>query len=244
MNWRMILLGVYLPISIIGAIGLAWQEEIADSQNQTIAKAVKVDPLLDMKFNEQSRRGNLQAMGLTDPEIDITMKKIAQLSDLYHVSTDPGGNSIFKRISATDDQDALASAFCRSDHVPVRYAAMRFLVVKKGGVLQGINYGEVDRLEPQDWYDDSKIISVHEMADLSTDVKSDATKMAFAAILTEKTDLIIKQQAPYGNALLGVGWDWDEVKKLSPGIAERVMTWMAILHLTEEVAFKPDGLCT
>jgi hypothetical protein len=244
MNWRSIILMLSLPVFGVGSCALTVLEDLAPSRGQVVTNTKYPDKLANLVFVKPNRADNFKEMGFDEPEIETILKKTIQMSQEYQVEADAGNNIIKKRLEDADNQDYLQTSLCRAERVPIRYAAMRFLVVKnKSGTLQPINFGSTDKLEPQDWYEEAVIKEVHAAADLTAKPATDATRMAFAAILSGSQQALIQRDFPYGTDFLGGGWSWAGVKQKYPGIEERTLTWAALLHLVAEVAFGDAGIC-
>jgi hypothetical protein len=244
MNWRTIILLLCLPVFGVGSCALAALEDLAPSRGQVVTATKYPDRLATMAFLKPNRAENFKEMGFDEAEIETISKKINQMSQEYQVEADAGNNIIKKRLEDADNQDYLQTSLCRAERVPIRYAAMRFLVVKdKSGSLKPINFGAADKLEPQEWYEEAVIKAVHTAADLNSKPATDATRMAFAAILSGSQQALINREAPYGSDFLGGGWSWGKVKQKYAGIEERTLTWAALLHLVAEVAFGDAGIC-
>lgn len=246
MKWRQMLLLLFLPMVCVGSCALTTLiEEVTPSLKSVKAPKQQQDLLLTMQFSVTNREKNLLAFGFSNEEVGKIKAHIIQLSEILEVEKDPGNNLIRRRLAAVDDQDSLELSFCRSDRIPVRYAAMRFLVVKSGANLQIYNFGDAE-LKAQDWFTSAEIESVYQKADLVPTPYPDAARMAFAAILGGKESMqaLNEGRPPFGSNLLGGNWSWEDVgKKYGRGLLDRTMNYAALLHLVEEVAFSDGGIC-
>lgn len=247
MKWRQMMLLLFLPMTCVGSCLLSGLvEEVAPSLSSAKAEVKHEDPLLDMQFSVANRDKNLLAFGFSTEEVSKIKAHIIQLSSILEVEKDPGNNLIRRRLAAVDDQDSLEVSFCRSDRVPVRYAAMRYLVVKNGASLNLFDFASGAEVAAQDWYTAAEIEEVHRKADLGASRYPDAARMAFAAILGGKDTMLALNEGrpPFGSNLLGGSWSWDDVrKKYGVGVIDRTMNYAALLLLVEEVAVGDGGIC-
>lgn len=250
MSGRAIALLLFLPLVMCAAFGLSMTEEVLESQAAIQAQAEsRKDPLIGMRFNSASRQENFKKMGFSEAEIADVKKRLKTIEDQFDLSN-PNGNRIqtlLQQVSGPPAED-LEEAFCRSDRLPVRYAAMNFLVLQSGAGLKPIDPAQLTKLEPQDWFAErrSVIQSAHESADLRVDRKEDSTKMVFGAILANKLDLLQQEQPPFsytGISLSGQAWSWERLQTLSPGLSGMVTQYVALLQVFGEVAFSRDNIC-
>ena len=66
--------------------------------------------------------------------------------------------------------------------------------------------------------------------------------MAIASILLNKESELLDHNAPWGRGITGQ-WSWDKVKKENAGVEERVIEYLATMHLLIELAQAEGGLC-
>ncbi len=247
MSGRAIALMLFLPLVMIAAVGLVLTEEVLQSKEATKAQAdTRKDPLVGMRFNSASRTENFQRMGFDEKEQPRIQKELKILVDRFEVQTNPGGNRVRKMLEQVDDQDALEEAFCRSDRLPVRYAAMNFLLINKDAGLRPVDLAQITGLEAQGWFAEKRsvISSLHESADLRTDRREDSTRMVIGAILADKMDLLQKEEVPFSySSLSWNGWSWDRLKEMSPGVDGIAIAYVALLQIVGEVAFSEGSIC-
>lgn len=247
MNWRVMLLVVFLPVLLVGNIVLAYFEKLPPTEEQEVAASKRTSKNLDMKFLVTEREENLTKFGFTEEEVAKTIARIKSLTDRYEVSTKPTDNLILRRLNEVDEQDDLVTALCTGQNeIRPWFTSLKFLVIaEKDGSLKALEYDAVGSVEPQEWYRSLPIEGVVGASELSEEPKPDAIKMAIAAVLLGKgtVDKLIKGESPFGSGMILTGWSWDTVKKQNKGIAERTLEWAAVFHLTEEVAFSEKGPC-
>ncbi len=244
MNWRL-LVGVGATFfAFVWAAVLMFDEDIVEVDARTKIEQNQQDPLFGMQFAASQREGNFKKMGFSDDETAALVKKVGVLEEKYHTK-DPTQDVVSVRIDAASDQDGLSAALCGTNaSLPVRYAAMKFLMVDKGGRIQAADLDEVSSLELQPWAKAARVEAVYEMAEAQTDRKDDATRMGLGAIIAgpEATDLLLNKKAPFGRGVFS-GWDWSAVQKKYPGTTDRLMEYVALLHLVGEVANADKGIC-
>jgi len=238
--------GFATVLGLVAAAGLtgflAMDEQIAPPDARTKVEARQADPLFGMQHTAAQRAGNLARMGFAPDEVTAIQKEIAAWGQRWHVD-DPAQDLISARIEASGDPDALATALCgTASSLPVRYAAMGFLLVEEKGALTAVDYGQIGGLELQAWSRAARVQAVYEDADLAAERKEDSVKMALAAILARDEQTLLDHASPWGRALFA-GWSWPDVQKKHPGVRERLHRYVAVLHLTLEVAQRDAGFC-
>lgn len=200
------------------------------------------DPFPAMRFNPTERENNLKSFGLTGDEVKATLNKIGSLEERYQIK-DPQLDLVTARIQGSED-DGLESAFCGADTtLPVRYGAMAYLVKERDGKLRAVDLEEVSSFSYQQWAREARIPAVYAEADLTKDRKDDSVKMAMAALLARDEATLLEHKSPWGRGVIVGGWSWDAVQKKHPGIKERVLDYIAVLHVVLEVARREGGLC-
>lgn len=241
------LLLLFLPIVCVGSCVITTViEEVTPSQKAERATKKAQDPLLEMQFSAANREKNMRDFGFDEGEIQQILKHINTLVSSFEIERDPGGNLLRRRLAQVDDQDTLEVSFCRSGQVPVRYAAMRFLVEQRGGRMLIFDFGSGAELKAQDWYTVGEIGAAVEKTELSPSRYPDATRMTWAAILAGKDALAALNMGapPFGSNLLGGSWSWKDLqKKYGSNITALTLDYAALLQLVEEVAFSDGGIC-
>lgn len=244
MNWRLLVAVGATFFAMLWAAVLMIDEEIVEVDARTKIEQNQQDPLFGMQFAVSQREANFKLMGFADDEVAALVKKVGVLEEKYHTK-DPSQDVVSVRIEAATDQDALAAALCGTNaSLPVRYAAMKFLMVDRGGGIKAADLDEVSSLELQPWAKAARVEAVYEMAEAQADRKDDATRMGLAAIIAggAATDLLLTKKAPFGRGVFS-GWDWGSVQKKFPGTKDKLVEYVALLHLVAEVASADNGIC-
>ncbi len=218
-------------------------EEIVGPDAVTQKEERAKDELFGMRFNAAEREGNLGKMGFGPEEIKEILARIGDLEEKYKVK-DPNFNQVLVRIEAADDQDGLAAGFCGTGStLPVRYAALPFLVEERDGKLKAVDIEEISSFKYGDWAVSARIQVAYEEGDRTKERKEDATRMVLAAILARDEDTLLEHRSPWGGGFLS-GWSWQDVQKKHPGIKKRLVDYVALLHLVLETANAEGGLCS
>lgn len=244
MNWRLLVASGAAFFALVWAGVLMFDEEIVEVDARTKVEQAQQDKLFGMQLVASQREKNFKDMGFADDEVAALQKKIGVLEEKYHTK-DPDQDVVSVRIDAASDQDELAAALCGTNaSLPVRYAAMKFLMVDRGGRLAAADLDEISSLELQPWAKAARIEAVYEMAEVQTDRKDDATRMGLAAIIAgaDATDLLLNKKSPFGRGVFA-GWDWASVQKKYPGTRDTLIDYVALLHLVGEVANSDKGMC-
>jgi hypothetical protein len=228
---------------LLGGIGLnaylVLDERVAASEKHVRHELEKADPLADLRFTRASRQVNLDRLGLADAELEQALGLLASLDDQEQIRRE----KIARYLDEAGDQNQLADVFCGGGQVHPRYAALAYLVKDEGGVRKAIDLGRVDGLDREAWSRQAPIAQVYGDLELAQDRKPDATVMGVAAILLGREQDVLERRSHWGEGLLG-GWDWEGLKKDEPKIADQVIAYLALLHLTMEVATGEGGFCT
>ncbi|MFH1466534.1 MAG: hypothetical protein ABIO70_19270 [Pseudomonadota bacterium] len=238
MTFRPWILGALL----LGGIGvnayLLLDERMAESEKHVRHQVDRVDALLDIRYTKANRKSNLARMGLTEAEV---AEAVARLEDLG----DPAGGrreTLAMLLENSGDPTRLAEAFCGGGRVQPRYAALPYLVKEAGGKRRAIDARRVSELEPDAWSKTARISEVYGDLELAYERKQDATVMGLGAILLGREQDVIDHRSHWGEGLRG-RWSWAGVKKENPGVDQQVIEYLALLHLTMEVATEEGGFC-
>lgn len=222
---------------------LLFDEEIVAPDAKTKAEERAQDALFGMRFNAAEREGNLGKMGFGPDEVKTILQRIGDLEEKYKVK-DPSLNQIQVRIDSAEDQDGLAAGFCGTGStLPVRYAALEYLVEERDGKLKAVDVEEISSFQRGEWAAQARIQAAYEEGDRTKDRKEDATRMTLAAILARDEGTLLEHKSPWGGGFLS-GWSWDDVKKTHKGIDKRLFDYVALLHLVLETAGAEGGLCS
>jgi len=226
-----------LVMSFCVAGYLVYKEEIVPPEVTASHVAIKVDPLLKTTYTEGSRRRNMKAFGLSDALVSRALDRMRRIEDRHQ-------RKIQLLLDGAADPNALASAVCgQTTQIRPRYGALRFLVKEQQGRRDPIRISNSTGLEAQDWSQIAPITDVYGSAELSDNRQEDATSMALAAILSGKENELLEGYKPWGRGLLPGAWSWSKVVEQNPGIDERVIEYLALMHLFVEQATADGGIC-
>jgi hypothetical protein len=230
------LLGAFLIAGAGLDIYLMAGERIADSERQTKHIAEKADPLIQLRFTPESRDANLAAFGLKGDELLKAGKALKTLA------TEENTTKLATLLAGVDDVDTLSKELCVGGEAPPRYDAMAWLVEEAQGRREVVSIARVTGLERQRWSLSAPIAEVYKDAELGKERQPDATIMAFSAILEGKEAAFLKKEAPWGRGF-GATWSWTDVDKRFPGARDRVIRYVAAMHLLLETATADGGFC-
>ena len=233
---RRLLVGLAVVIMFVVNGYLISKEEIAPSEVSETHIALKTDPLIRIRYTEGSRGQNMKAFGLDDGMQAEASERMRRIEERYR-------RKLELLLESAPDPNALADALCgQTTQVRQRYGALRFLIEDSRGQRDPIRISRVSGLEWQDWSRIAPIADVYRHVELSDNRQPDATRMALAAILTGKEDQLLNNFAPWGRGLLGQ-WSWERVVEENPGVRERVIEYLALMHLAVERATADEGIC-
>lgn len=239
MSVRPWILGTFLVIGV-GVDGyLVHMERVAPSEKRVGHIAEKADPLIDLKYIATEREGNLKVFGLSGEALKRGVKRIKDLE----TEQNKGRLALF--LDEINDPDRAADAFCGTGTVgiPPRYALMGYLVKDERGRRDALDLDRVSRLDREEWSKVVPIDAVYAELEMGDVREQDATVMGIAAILLEKEQEALERNSPWGSGL-GSRWSWEKVRKDNPGIEDRVIEYLALMHLSMEVAMGEGGFCT
>lgn len=237
MPWRLIF-AVLVVVVALGVNGyLLYTEEISTSEQQIRHTARRQDPLLDLSYVSGQREANFVLFGLEDGEVKAAMKRIGDYEDLH-------ADRLLRLLDQAPEMVELADALCGTTRtLTPRYAALRYLVAEKGGERIPVDLRRYGGFNRQEWSYVSTIDGVYQEVELAESRQDDATKMGIAAILAGEEALVLENRTPYGRSLAPGTWSWSKVQASHPGIDERVIKYLAMMHLTVELARAEGGIC-
>lgn len=235
-NWRMFLAFLWLVLAA-GANGYLLNKEEIAGVEKTAKQLVRAeDPLLDLRHVAADRLENFKKMGLDPAVAEATVRKVKDLEQLY-------APRLEALLNEAADPDALADALCgETRDVRPRYGALRFLISEDNGRRDVIRLNRISGLEAQDWYLTSPVDAVYQEIELLAERQPDATVMALAAILLKREQDVLEHNTPWGQGI-ALQWSWARVKAENSGIQETLVSYLALMHLTVELAQKEGGIC-
>ena len=234
-NWRLFMAGASLFLGI-GINGYLLSVEDISGVEQGSKQLIRAEDPLRISYVAAERENNMKTFGLDDAKAKQASKKVQDLQDDY-------GERLTVLLREAGDPNQLADALCgETQDVRPRYGALRYIINEEKGRRQVVNLRRVSGIEAQDWYLLSSVGEVYREAELLDDRQPDATVMAIAAILLAKESELLDHNAPWGRGI-ALQWSWDKVKKENAGVEERVIEYLATMHLLVELAQAEGGLC-
>lgn len=237
MNWRpYIVAGVLLTVLGVDSF-LAFSEDIQGAKEMKSHNVLDQDPLYDMAYVPTERLTNLRRFGLSDAEAEDVQKRISRTNEDWSAA-------IKNLLKNAPEPDTLADAVCGSSSrgLPPRWAAMDFLVESKDGKLRVVELADYAEMVSQGWMPDSRVPSVYDRAERRASREDDATRMGLAAVLSGHHEDLLQGESPWGSGLFG-GWSWQDVRRGNPTVQETVFDYLALMHLTVELAQGEGGIC-
>ncbi|MCK6525285.1 hypothetical protein L6R49_28100 [Myxococcota bacterium] len=234
-NWRLFMAGASLFLGV-GVNGYLLSVEDISGVEQGSKQLIRAEDPLRISYVSAERENNMKTFGLDEAKAKQAAKKVQDLQDDY-------GERLAVLLREAGDPNQLADALCgETQDVRPRYGALRYIINEEKGRRQVVNLRRVSGIEAQDWYLLSSVGEVYREAELIDDRQPDATVMAIAAILLAKESELLDHNAPWGRGI-ALQWSWDKVKKENAGIEERVIEYLATMHLLVELAQAEGGLC-
>jgi hypothetical protein len=234
-NWRLFMAGASLFLGI-GVNGYLLSVEDISGVEQGSKQLIRAEDPLRISYVAAERENNMKTFGLDEAKAKQASKKVQDLQDDY-------GERLTVLLREAGDPNQLADALCgETQDVRPRYGALRYIINEEKGRRQVVNLRRVSGIEAQDWYLLSSVGEVYREAELLDDRQPDATVMAIAAILLAKESELLDHNAPWGRGI-ALQWSWDKVKKENAGVEERVIEYLATMHLLVELAQAEGGLC-
>lgn len=232
------------PLLVMGALAalvvanayLVYSEEGLNRQEQQVDQIKNRDPLIDLVYAESNRRDNFAAFGMDDDMVMDALRQITDLQVSYEAKLE-----ILLRDAAEPIE--IAEALCgNTGDIRPRYGALEFLVEVDGDERRPIMLQQTSTLEKQDWSTVSPWRKVFEVAELGADRQDDATIMALGAIFLGEESTLIERDYPWGRSIAG-GWSWKQVRRQNPRVSALVVKYLALMHLTVEIAQSDNGIC-
>ena len=235
--WRT-LMGILTVVLALGVNAyFLYEEPIAPSEERYKHIAKVQDPLIDISYVRGNREPNFRKFGLDDAQIKRALKLTNDLEDAH-------AEKIRQFLLGAPKPVELADALCGgTEDVRPRFGALRFLVEEKNGIRNPIDLNRVSGFASQDWALTSTIPAVYREVELQDARPDNATLMALAAIMAKKESDVLDHKAPWGRGLMSGTWSWDRVKSENPGIEERLLGYIGLMHLVVEMARAEGGNC-
>ncbi len=237
MSWRL-LFGIFAVVIALGLnLYLLSAEEISSSEQQVRHSKSVEDPLLDLTYVSGNRESNFKAFGLDEGEVKQATKRVGDLQDLY-------ADRLVRLLDQAPEPVELADDLCGTSRgLPSRYAAMHFVVAEKGGERIPVDFRRYGGFKRQEWSFVATISAVYQEVELREDRQEDATRMGIAAVLAAQEALVLDNRTPWGRGLAPGTWSWDKVESQFPGVHERTIKYLSMMHLTLELARADGGIC-
>ena len=221
-NWRLFMAGASLFLGV-GVNGYLLSMEDISGVEEGSKQLIRAEDPLRISYVKAERENNMKTFGLDDAKAKAAAKKVQDLED-------QNGERLAVLLREAGDPNQLADALCgETQDVRPRYGALRYIISLEKGRRQVVN------LRPP-------VGEVYRDAELLDDRQPDATVMAIASILLNKESELLDHNAPWGRGITGQ-WSWDKVKKENAGVEERVIEYLATMHLLIELAQAEGGLC-
>jgi hypothetical protein len=215
---------------------LVIKERVAPSEQKARHLAIREDPLITLKYTRGNREANLTAFGF---DADMTARALDRLRDL----DDRHREKLRILLEQAPEPTDLADSICgQTNQVRPRYGAFRFFVAEDRGQRDPVRISRVSGLQWQDWSKVAPLSEVYAHTELAEDRKEDATRMSMAAVLVQKEEDLLNDYAPWGRGLVST-WSWKRLVEENPGITERLVETVALIHLSLEIAHGEGGLC-
>lgn len=234
----LLVLGILFAL-FVGNAYLIATEVIVTKPEEVVDERRNTDPLLNLTYSKSDREENFQKFGMDSKMTREAMRRI-QILEEDHRRT-------LRRLLVEDvgDAIALAEALCgNTNDVRPRYAALEFLVAPEGEELRPLDLTSVSSLYRQDWTATSPWQRVFQEVELGSSRQDDATVMGIAAILTRQERKVLNHERPWGHPFGGGrAWSWRRVKEQHPNTERLVLEYLALMHITVEIAQSDDGIC-
>ena len=234
---REIVVAASFVIGVAASVFLLLKEDIVPPETAGVHMARTVDPLLGLVYTESNRKVNLRAFGLSDRMQQMALDRMKRIQQRH-------GRKIELLLDGAANPNAVADALCGDTaQVRPRYGALRFLVKEKNGVRSALRVSTVTDLDAEEWAILAPISDVYQSIELIDNREEDATLMALAAILEGREEDALKGFAPWGRGILPGQWSWEKVMNQYAGIDDRVVEYLAVMHLFVEAANADGGIC-
>ncbi len=226
-------IAVFLLALINGA--LIFKEKRIPAQKSAEAIARIEDAMNDASYISSARQANLQAIGLDAAQARRAGARITELERDHAVK-------LRTWMQIYGDPDQLAQMLCTEGALPPRYGAL-FFFVQEGRTRIPVKLETMTELAVQQWAErvnQDLVREVYKAVDRVDGRKKDASIMALAAILLKKEQALLNAESPWGPR----SWSWSEVRQKNPGIEERVIEYLAVMHLAAETALGEGDVCS
>jgi hypothetical protein len=191
----------------------------------------QLDPLRLLLFQEETRDENireLDARGLEGFERALS----SALSQSDQITASLNG------IVANGDEEAdfVQQALCGGSNLPVRYAAIQYLVSESREVvrLRDLNF------EPQPSFNGAMLLDMHQRFELLPPERQTPTLMILAAYLSGHGSSALSGEGGWSRA----DWSLQRVFRDNSGLESKVARYLALMLATLEAANAGGGVCS
>lgn len=232
MTWRpWIILGFGIVAFLVNGL-LVLQEDLPKIAIEDDVKKVR-EPLRTLTYRPETRRQNLEAMGLPSD--------LANAAAVHAANVDKQRQKWWKVLEG--NSATLGAALCPSSDLPQPYAMMQFLVTEDAGRRYVLEAGRTTELTKQPWFGQSVVPALYDHFELTERRKSDATLMAVSAAFLSKETEAIDGQAPWSMGALGA-WSYGRLQSQNPKLRKMVIEYFGLMHYLTELANEPKGICS
>ncbi len=237
-EWRPWVLAALCIAMFIGNGALCYFEDIRPAEQASGPVDRVSDRLVGIPYGPGTRRSNMSDYGLDG---DLRERAAARADRIWTREHDR------LQILLTQNASEVSGSLCPGTGLPERYAGLAILVIQRdagGGVIERrvIDIETTTQLQVEDWYVTSLVPDVYERLELSKPSHDDSTVMGLAAVLANVEDSVIERERPFGGGL--TGWSWSRVQSNNPEVTEKLIEYLAIMHVLTELARDPEtGIC-
>lgn len=227
-----VVFGLIVATSTIA--GLAFQEELPRRPSDDRTE-VRAEPLRQLTYSPSMRRSNFTKMGLSPEDAEAAAERAKRLLDRREESL----------VTRLEEQSAdVGVAFCpEPSQLPVIYGALKYLVFQEGKVRGVINGFEILKLQEMPWYEQSgSVRPVYDALEPLKQPRPDATVMGLAAIFTFQEQRAVEHRGAWSNGFLQ--GNLDSVASDHPEVRQKLIEYLALVHVLAEIANRPDGICS
>jgi len=229
MNWRGFMVAASLVLLVAANIFLVSTENLVVTTKEEVVE--QLDPLRLLIYQPETREENLRELGASRLEgFDRALSSALSRSTQITTSLD---NLI---ANGSEDSEFVQRSLCGDSNLPVRYAAIQFLVSESGDVLRlrDLNF------EAQMGFNGAMLFDMHQRFELLPPVREVPTLMVLAAYLSGRGAAALAGEGGWSRT----DWSLQRVFSDNAGLESTVARYLALMIATLEAANAGGGVCS
>jgi hypothetical protein len=229
MNWRRFMVAASLTLLLAANIFLISTENLVVTTKEEVV--AQLDPLRLLIFQPETRQENIRELGASRLDgFDRALSSALSQSDQIMASL---SNLV---ANGGDEADLVQRGLCDDSGLPVRYAAIQYLVSESREVvrLRDLSF------ESQPGFNGAMLLDMHQRFELLPPEREMPTLMVLAAYLSGHGAAALSGEGGWSRA----EWSLERVFSDNADLESKVARYLALMLVTLETANEGGGVCS